>query len=89
MDETLSVSVVDITTEGFVINVFRVDRDGPQWPDRGGRGWLKALEVDWLAWEPAVEDITVLQVQCVCVCVCVCVWVGECACMCVCVCVCV
>ncbi len=61
VDATVSVSVVNITAEGFVVNVFRVDRDGPEWPDRGGRGWMKALELDWLAWEPAVEDITVLQ----------------------------
>jgi len=60
-DETVSVSVVNITTSSFVINVFRVDRDGPDWPDRGGRGWLKALDLDWIAWEPAVEDITVLR----------------------------
>ena len=33
-DETLSVAVVNITSTSFVINVFRVDRDGPDWPDR-------------------------------------------------------
>jgi hypothetical protein len=61
VDDTVSVSLAKVTATDFVVNVFRVDRNGAQWPDRGGRGWLKALELDWLAWEPAVEDITVLK----------------------------
>ena len=56
----VSVSVVSVTARDFVVNVFRVDRHGPAWPDLGGRGWLRSLELDWLAWEPPVEDITVL-----------------------------
>ncbi|KAJ1485039.1 hypothetical protein T484DRAFT_1794969 [Baffinella frigidus] len=50
-----------VTSAGFMVRVFRTDRSGETWPDRGGRGWSKTLDIDWIAWEPSVADFTVLQ----------------------------
>jgi hypothetical protein len=54
--DTFGVSLVGVTATGFSVNVFRVDREGNQVSfDRGGRGWMQAIDIDWLAWEPWSE----------------------------------